>query len=501
VPARSGQEYIERISESGIDVEIHGERTVGAIGAIPAFKNLIRTYADLYDLQHEPELRDTMTYESPTSDERVGMSFLQPRSVEDIVRRREMMQTWARHSNGMLGRTGDYLAAAVMAMAASADWFAQADPKFAENVVNYYEHVRENDLLLTHTLITPQINRAVGASEQKDPYLAARIVRHEDSGVVVRGARLLATIGPVADELVVMPSTVIRAGPDDAPYAYAFAIPTDTPGLRFLCRESFDTGRSHFDHPLGSRFEEIDSIVIFDDVLVPYERCFLLEDPALCNSIYSDTCAAAHMTHQVVSRTVAKTEYMLGLVSLITEAIGIGGFPHVQEKIAEVITTLEIGKALLHSAEAGAAPNSAGLYTPAWAPLNACRNWYPKASQRFPEILRQLAASGLMALPTEADVFGPGHEDVERYLQGAAIDGPDRVRLFRLAWDTCLSAFAGRQTLYEYFFFGDPVRMAGALVESYDREPYKERVKAFLARDASPLEIAVAADSALAESR
>ena len=57
------------------------------------------------------------------------------------------------------------------------------------------------------------------------------------------------------------------------------------------------------------------------------------------------------------------------------------------------------------------------------------------------------------------------------------------MRLFRLAWDTCLSAFAGRQALYEYFFFGDPVRMAGALVSSYDREPFKERVRELLYRD------------------
>ena len=88
-----------------------------------------------------------------------------------------------------------------------------------------------------------------------------------------------------------------------------------------------------------------------------------------------------------------------------------------------------------------------------------------------------------MSLPTEADVFGPGREDVERYLQSASLDGPERVRLFRLAWDTCLSAFAGRQSFYEYFFFGDPVRMAGALVASYDREPAKQRVREFLLRD------------------
>jgi 4-hydroxyphenylacetate 3-monooxygenase len=157
----------------------------------------------------------------------------------------------------------------------------------------------------------------------------------------------------------------------------------------------------------------------------------------------------------------------------------------VQEKVAEVVIAVEIVKALVRTAEADAAPNRFGVTTPAWAPLNACRNWYPRFSQRFPEILRQLGSSGLMALPTEADAFGPGREDVERFLQGAAIDGVDRVRLFRLAWDTCLSAFGGRQALYEYFFFGDPVRMAGALVGSYDREPYKERVREFLRRDES----------------
>jgi len=86
---------------------------------------------------------------------------------------------------------------------------------------------------------------------------------------------------------------------------------------------------------------------------------------------------------------------------------------------------------------------------------------------------------------------------VERFLQGAAIDGIDRVRLFRLAWDTCLSAFAGRQTLYEYFFFGDPVRMAGALVSTYDREPYKERVRAFLARDQAPQPLLTAQPTAV----
>jgi 4-hydroxyphenylacetate 3-monooxygenase len=184
----------------------------------------------------------------------------------------------------------------------------------------------------------------------------------------------------------------------------------------------------------------------------------------------------------VVTRTTAKTEYILGLVSLLTEAIGIEQFQHVQEDIAEIISTLEMLRAFLRAAEADAAVNEYGVLTPAWAPLNTARNLYPKLYQRFPQILRKLGASGLMATPTEADVGGPAAADIEAYLQSATLRGPERVKLFRLVWDTCISAFASRQALYEYYFFGDPVRMAAAYVGSYDREPYKDRVRAFLER-------------------
>ncbi len=479
---RTGAEFLSALEERAIHVDIEGERYVGGVTDIPQLRNVVRTYAALFDLQHDPELRDVMTYESPASGDRVGMSFLEPRSIGDLERRRGAMRVWAEYSLGNLGRTGDYCNSAIMAMAAASDWFGSEDVRFGENVRRYYEHVRENDLLLTHTLVFPQANRSVGPSKQKEQTLAARIVDQNDNGIVIRGARLLATIGPFADEILVMPSTVLKGTPDDAPYSYAFGIPCDTPGVRFLCRESFDLGRTRFDHPLGSRFEEIDAIVVFDDVLVPWERCFIVGNPELCNGIYTETSAAVHMTHQVVTRTRAKTEFVLGLVSLLTEAIAIEQFQHVQEKIAEVIIALETCKSMTRAAEVDAQPNRFGLMTPDWPPLNACRNWYPRTYPRFTEILRQLGASGLMALPTEADAFGSGREDVERYLQSATLDGIDRLRLFRLAWDTCISTFAGRQSLYEYFFFGDPVRMAGALVGSYDREPFKQRVREFLER-------------------
>ncbi len=492
--ARTGQEYVERLSAATPTVQIEGETLHGGIPSHPAFRRVVESFAALYDMQHDPELRDLLTYESPSSGERVGTSFMVPRTVDDLVKRGRAMKTWADYSLGTLGRTGDYLNSCLMALSEAGPWFAQADPAFGENVKRYYELVREQDLLTTHTLITPQANRSQDAAQQLGGALAARVVSEDDNGVVVRGARMLATIGPIADELLVMPSTVLKGTAADAPYSFALAVPCDAPGLTFICRESFAYRDNRFDHPLGSRFEEMDAVVVFEDVHVPFDRCFLLDNPELCNGLYAETTAAVHMTHQVTARTTAKTEAILGVVSLLAEAIGIDQFQHVQESIAEVAIDLEIVKALVHAAETQASLSEFGVMTPKWEPLNAARNWYPRASQRFPEILRKLGASGLMAIPTEADVRGAVREQVERYYQSAALPGPERVRLFRLAWDLSMSAFAGRQALYEYFFFGDPVRMAGAFVRSYDQTPYRERVQAFL--EGAPLPEPLASEAA-----
>src|SRR6185369_16864325 len=334
---------------------------------------------------------------------------------------------------------------------------------------------------LTHTLNSPQANRAVGASQQDDPFLAARIKRETDAGLVICGARMLATL-PISDGIMVFPSTLLKSSGEDAPYAFGFVIPNDTPGLRFICRESVDYGRSHFDHPLGSRFEEMDAVVVFDDVVVPWENVFLHRDVMRCNQAYARTGAIAHMAHQVVVKNIAKCEFMLGLASLLVHTIGAEGFQHIHEKLAELWVNLETMKAFLRAAEADAALDEWGVMRPAWDPLDAARNLFPRVYPRMVEIIQQIGASGLVSVPTEQDVTGPLSADIRRYYQAARADAFERIPLFRLAWDAALSAFASRQVLYERFFFGDPVRMAGALVGNHEDqiEQYAEKVRAFV---------------------
>jgi len=476
--ARRGAQILDRLREHPPNIWYRGER-VRDVTAHPAFRGGVGTLARLYDLQWEHA--EKMLFDSPSSGRKVGRSFMLPATREELSSISAAMKVWADHTRGMMGRVPDYIHRAMSGYAAGAPFLSEADPRFGANAIRYHAFLRENDLCLTHTLIPPQANRAVNSARQADPYLAARVKEETDAGIIIRGCRMLATL-PISDEIMVFPSTLLKSPEEDAPYAFGFCIPSHTPGLKFICRESVDYGRSHFDHPLGSRFEEMDAVVAFDDVFVPWENVLLYRDIGRCNQAYARTGAVVHMTHQVVVKNIAKSEFMLGLAHLLVDAIGAEGFQHIHEKLAELWVNMETMRAFLRAAEADAALDEWGVMRPAWNPLDAARNLFPRLYPRMVEIIQQIGASGLVAMPTEADVKGPLAADIRHYYQAARAEAFDRIALFRLAWDASLSAFASRQVLYEGFFFGDPVRIARALLASHRSEILEraERVSAFV---------------------
>ena len=476
--ARRGAQVLQRLREQPPSIWYKGEQ-VKDVTVHPALKGGVHTLARLYDLQWEKA--DTCLYDSPTSGKKVARSFMMPKTHEELASVSRAMKVWEDYTFGMMGRVPDYISRAMTGYAAGAPFLAEADPRFGKNAVRYYEYLRENDLCLTHTLIPPQANRAVSSAKQADPFLAARIKEETDAGIVIRGCRMLATL-PISDEIMVFPSTLLKSPEEDAPYAFGFSVPNNTPGLRFICRESFDYGRSHFDHPLGSRFEEMDALVVFDDVFVPWENVLLYRDVKRCNEAYARTGAVVHMTHQVVVKNIAKCEFMLGLAALMVNTIGAEIFQHIHEKLAELWVNTETMKAFLRTAEADAALDEWGVMRPAWNPLDAARNLFPRLYPRMVEIIQQIGASGLVSMPMESDLKGPLVEDIKKYYQAARADAFERIPLFRLAWDASISAFATRQVLYERFFFGDPVRMAGALVTGHNSQiqEYADKVRSFV---------------------
>ena len=481
MPARTGAQYIAGLKERAVEIYVSGER-VKDVTTHPGLSNGVHSVARLYDLQHDGADDEQMTFDSPTSGDPVGLSFITPRTSEDLARRREMMRRWAQSTCGMMGRTPDFMNVTMMAMAAAGDYFAQNRPEFKTNIQNYFEYIRENDLVLTHTLVNLQRDRSPMPMPLQDSTdVALSVVKETDAGIIVRGPRILATLGPLADEIAIYPARNHQLPLDaQGAYSFAFALPCNTPGLSFLCRESFDLGRSRFDHPLGSRYEEMDALVFFDDVLVPWERVFLLGDVELCNNMPFATNRNIHSGHQVVTKQVVKGEFILGLANLMVQTLGSGQLPHVQEMMAEIIENLEVSKACLRAAEADADFDQWGVFCPDRFPLMVARNTFIRSYPRMAEILHLLGSSSLMALPTEADMNGPLAPEINKYLETDTASAEERVRLFRLAWDTSCSAFGSRQVLYERYFGGNVLQNSVVLNNIYDKEPLTEWIREFL---------------------
>jgi 4-hydroxyphenylacetate 3-monooxygenase len=482
MPARTGQEYIKGLQEQPREIWLQGER-VDDVTTHPALRNGVRTIAALYDMQHDPALREEMTYISPRSGERVGLSFIIPRTREELEQRRTMMLHWARRSCGMMGRSPDFMNVTFAAWAAAGEYFGRNRPEFAGNIKRYYKYIREHDLTLTHALINLQRSRTVTGVPMLSDEAALRVVRETDAGIVVRGSRILATLGPLSDEIAVYSPRLSQMTEGHSPYALNFAIPCGTPGLQFLCRESFDQGRSHFDHPLGSRFEEMDCVVFFNDVLVPWERVFMLGDVDMVNSTAAITHSSRHSAHQGAAKNLAKCELVLGVALLMTETLGNGHLPHAEERIGELIMHTELMRACMRAAEADAELDEWGVMCPAQMPIETTRNHFMTAYPRMVEILQLLGSSSFMIIPSEADFSSPLAPAIEQYLATDTTSARDRVKLFRLAWDIAISTFGGRQVLYERFFASDPLTRARALKGAYPKDEVITRVQEFLARD------------------
>jgi 4-hydroxyphenylacetate 3-monooxygenase len=184
MPARTGQDYIKGLQEQPREVWIGGER-IADVTTHPALCHGVRSIAALYDLQHDPKLKAEMTYISPTSGDPAGLSFIIPRSLEDVQRRTQMMLHWARASCGMMGRSPDFLNVNFAAWAAASDYFAQNRPEFKTNIERYYEYIREHDLTLTHSLINLQRQRSPSGVQNLSEDTALRVVRETDAGIIV----------------------------------------------------------------------------------------------------------------------------------------------------------------------------------------------------------------------------------------------------------------------------------------------------------------------------
>jgi 4-hydroxyphenylacetate 3-monooxygenase len=475
--ARTGRQFLDGLRQGGREIWLRGEKITHPLDH-PELRDAALSLARVFDLQHEHA--DEMLAPSPDDESRlVNVTHLIPRSREDLERRRLAFELVAALSGGVMGRTPDYLNVTFACFAGRSDvWARRGHERLAQNLVAYQALMRDRDLSTTHALMNPQVDRTKPEADQAMGQVALHKVGETNDAIVVRGARMLATLAPFADELLVYPGSDIR--PQDGRYALSFAIPIATPGLRFICRDSYSKQRDPFDYPLSSRFDEMDAVVIFDDVEIPKERVFLDGDTVGYSEVITDTSWRGHIMHQAFTRAYVKLCFALGLGHVIANTTGVVRFDHIQEKLGQIWAMSELARSALVAAEAGAAPDAGGVFSPDERPFVALRGEMPKWLPRVNELLQLIGGGGFMATPSKADLEGPLREQIDLYYQAAGADAERRIRLFRLTWDFLGSELGGRGELYERFYLSDSWRMTALAYTIADKSFPESLVEQFL---------------------
>jgi 4-hydroxyphenylacetate 3-monooxygenase oxygenase component len=470
--ALDGRRYRSSLDD-GRDVWLDGER-VSNVAEHPAFAGPVSELARLFDLQHDPGYRDTLTVTSPETGNRISRAYQLPKSPADLAALRRTYEVWMRESWGQHGRSPAFMAGVVVGLYDFRGHLDASRRGLGENAAAYYRYCSENDLVVTHALGDPQIDRS--ASPVDHPDYALRIIEENPDGVVVRGAKQLTTLAPLAHEILVYLSASF-AQREAEQFVIWFALPVSTAGLKILCREPFGAVPYGHAHPLAGRFDEQDAMLFFDDVLVPWDRVFLLRDGRLAQRglgrINAWSAYAGHIRYQERLRT------LLGVSTLVAESIGVDGFRNVQENLGELVGYVEMLGHFIDAAEGTAKQTDGGLLAP--GDTAAARVWSAEIAGRAIEIVRRIAASGILMQPSEKDLASELRPYLERYMRGRILPVEEKSRLFRLAWDLAGDSFAQRQDLYEYVHRGDLSRNRINLLKRHDQTSTLKRIKDLIA--------------------
>ena len=493
---KTGIEHTRTLRD-GRSVYIDG-RLAGDVTVHPAFRRTIQSVARLYDFQSRPENLELMTFEVPDgAGGRANRIWQLPESYEELLARRRALEAWTELHGGFLGRAPDHVASCIAGMYMGLETFEAYDGRRAAALADYYRYARDNELYLTYVIINPQADRSKAASEQADPHLTAGVVDEDSEGLTIRGAKMLATGGIMANEVLVTCIQPLRPG--DEPYAVSFAVPMNARGLKLLSRKSYEAhAESVFDNPLASRYDENDAIVYFDDVKVPWDRVFVNRDVAMCNRQFHATPAHVYQNYQAQIRLMVKMRFLVGIGRRIAETNGVTDFPQVRETLGTLAAKNTMVDALVHAMEVKGRKHGR-YFIPDRHTLYSAQVLTQQMYGEVIATLRDLAGGGLIMLPSSvADFANPELRDlIGRTQQSPAASSEGRVKFFKLAWDAVGSEFASRHTQYEMFYAGASFVTKGHSYRTFDWDRCTQLVDRML--DGYSLEAEIASRPLAAE--
>lgn len=467
---KTSEEYFERLKSMKPNVYAFGER----IGRDhPMLELPINSLRVTFDSVNDPELKDLMVTWSDLIDEDINRFTALNMSIEDLYAQQEMKRKCCHRVGGCAQRcmaTDTLNAIAVVSKKID----EAKGTHYHENFLEFVKYYQRNDLVGSTCMTDVKGDRKARPSQQDDPDMYLRVVKKNSKGIIVRGAKNHITMGPYVDEHLVIPTRNMRK--EEGDWAVAFAIPADAEGVKIISRIATPRPRIELKAPYNL-YGVVDSVVVFDDVFVPWERVFMCGEWEFAGEL-ALTFAGFHR-HSYCGCKPAVTDIIMGATALVAEYNGVGSSPHIVDELTELMITAELIYASGIAAAARAEKTSSGVYKPKFLYSNTGRYYAGINIYHEYDILNSIAGGLPSTLPPEQDFLNPETgKYLEKYIKRAPGISVEKIhRLFRFISDFSCSAMAGWSQYAGVHGGGSPIMEKIGIRSEYDLESKKQIVK------------------------
>jgi len=459
----TGDEYRASIRDDR-EVWMDGER-VADVTSHAAFKPIVDVRARVYDMAHEARYRDVMTYRDE-NDEAFCIGYKLPKTQQDWHDKRAAVDAVMRDIGGMVIRIGDETVGEMWSLWDGKDVLNEVDSRFGDNIEKHIFRVLENDIFHVSANTDPKGDRSKRPQEQ-DPDMMLHVVKETDAGIVVRGAKY-ETAASYAHQAFVKPTIANWGDQKLSDYALGFICDMGVKGLKHICRSGFAGRADARDYPLANRFDEIDTLLVFDDVVVPWENVLFYRHTRAASFIRGTL--HRYSAFAFVQRIQIVADMMLGAAMFNVRQTGLDKMQAVREKLAQLACYRETINAHLTASIAEAQDSPAGLLMPHQSLLYAGR---VHACTKLPEMMhlaRELCGGQICVTPDAAAFADPDTEAwlTKFYSVNEAWDSDDRRKLLAFARDLLNSDYAGHRLTFMLFAQAPPFKHLNDVYESFD---------------------------------
>lgn len=451
---RTAEEYVESLRDNRT-IWYRGTK-VPDVTSNPELRIAVDHAAIDFHLAEDPATRQLAVADSERGP--YSAYWKVPRNAEDLTQRSRLIETATAAGGTLVLLIKEIGSDALFALLRTLDGEAR------EKAAAYWQHCVDGDLAVCVGQTDVKGDRALGPQHQPDPDHYLRVVDSGPDGIVVRGAKVHTSVSANGNEIIILPTRAM--GPDAADWAVSFACPIDTPGLS-LYVSSYGSGEvDPWTNPVSSRHKMLETLTVFDDVVIPHERVFVNREPELAGPLALAFVEYHRFT--AVSYKLPLVDALVGMTAEITRMNGTSKAGHIREKLTHLVAYAETVRALTELAATRARIGGHGIAYPDPMTTNLAKFTFASRYHEMLELVQDCAGGLLVTGPGGPDWDNPEIRPVlEKYL-GAAAPAAERLPMVNLISDMTARDFGGYQAVLAVHAEGSIEAEKMQLLRSYD---------------------------------